>query len=120
MFSKSNEIELATVAGAVLVSAIAGSYATGASLIDVATSFDGALGAAAGIVVVPMVFDKLKMGGEFSKLGKYPIQFLSAALIPGLIGMRVDMPLLAVAGGAVVGFDLASKFIAEKYPSGGK
>jgi hypothetical protein len=66
---------------------------------DVATSFDGALGAGVGVVLGPYIAAQMKVSSK-----NLPYAAAAGAVaVPALVSMQLDAPVLAIAAGAFVG-----------------
>lgn len=101
---------LLPVGGALLGSALAGSLISGAPIADVATSFDGALGAAAGIAIAPYLIEPLGIqDGNTAQL----VILGSAFAVPALVSMSLDSTTLALGAGAAAGAWVATNYVAQ-------
>lgn len=107
--SYSTTDKIACIAGALAGAAVVGSYMSGAPIMDVATAFNGAAGAAAGIALGPYIAPKLpKQAMPFAGLGL-------AIAIPAAIDMNIDAEILAIGVGAYAGKMLAEKVMGKYY-----
>lgn len=109
-------LQYTPVIGAFAGATAAGVYMGGAEMMDVATSFEGGLGAAVGVALVPYVATQMK-----ADTNKVQMLYLAAPFVlPIAVSMSVDMPILAVGAGGAAGIFLASKAVEMYYSSGSK
>ncbi len=109
------------ILGSLAGAAAAGSYLTGAPVVDVLTAMNGAAGITAGMVAggyaamtyaaSNMTTPKPNVGMDFGLMVGLPLA--GGIAVPMLAGGRLDSTLLLMLGGAVAGQKLASMLVAQ-------